>query len=122
MTASIPLSLVEGIFIIRDDDKVIGAFTTLDGLRVTLKAESYKTSGNIQIDIAALDDLDVDTVTHLVARELIGDCTDYEAWQHVNGGKFPWLEYWFDEFTTTAYKADIDRRIARHNEIFGRAA
>jgi len=117
MTASIPLSLVEGIFILRADDKVIGAFTTLDGLRVTLKAESYKTSGNIQIDIAALDDLDVDTVTHLVARELIGDCTDYEAWQHVNGGKFPWLEYWFDEFTTTAHKADIDRRVKRRDDL-----
>lgn len=116
MTATIPLSLIEGVFVLRND-RVIGVFTDLKSLATTLKGEAYKAAPALEIDIAALDDVDVETVTHLVARELIGDCTDYEAWQSVHGRTFPWLDFWFDELPT--FRADIDRRVKRHKEIHG---
>ena len=119
MTVAIELSLIQGLLIYRTGDKVIGLFQSLDVLEQFLTQETYKDAGEVSIDIAALDDCDAETVTHLVARQLMGYATSYEEWQHVTGRDFPFLEWWYDELTMPEYRNDIDRRVKRHHEIYG---
>lgn len=116
---SLELSMIQGVLIYRTGDKVIGVFQSLDVLEQFLTQERYKAAGEVSIDIAALDDCDAETVTHLVARQLMGSATSYEEWQHVTGREFPWLAYWYDELTMPEYRNDIDRRLARNKEIYG---
>lgn len=117
--ATIELSLIQGVLIYRTNDKIIGVFQSLDVLEEFLTQETYKSAGDSSIDIAALDDCDTETVTHLVAHQLMGSATSYEEWQHVTGREFPFLEFWYDELTMPEYRTDIDRRVSRHKEIYG---
>lgn len=115
--ASIELSLIQGNFVYRTGDKVLGVFQSLDVLEQFLTQETYKAAGEVYIDIVALDDCDAETVTHLVARQLMGYATSYEEWQLFTGREFPWLEYWFDAISL--YRADIEERLKREREIYG---
>jgi hypothetical protein len=111
------LSLVQGVYVISQQEKVCAVCTSIKLLTEWLDGVKYKDAADVRITLASVDDYDTDDVTHLIADDLMGDYKSYENYSSDQGHAFPWLEYWFDEITGSEFVRDIKRRTDRHREI-----
>jgi len=122
-----PLSLVQGIYVIMQGDKVVATANTLDLVHEWLDPVTYQEADKVRIFLSSVDDFDTDEITHLLANDMFSDdqhdagFASYAERVEITGEELAWLEFWFDEWGRV-HQADYDRRRLRANEISGKVA
>lgn len=117
------LSLVAGIYVIMQGDKLAATCNSLKLVHEWLDGVKYRDAINVKIFLSDFEgDFTNDDITHLIACEGFSDdlgheYASYAAWTAATGYTSPWLEFWFDEWDPKIHGTNVAIRLKRYNEI-----
>ncbi len=117
------LSLVSGIYVIMQGDKLAATCNSLKLVHEWLDGVKYFDAHLVKICLSDIDgDFTSDDITHLLAGDMFSDESTneyraYQEWKELTGRHLQWLEFWFDEWDPRTHGADLAKRLKRYNEI-----
>lgn len=111
------LSLVSGIYVIMQGDKLAATCNSLKLVHEWLDGVKYEEAHEVKIYLSDFEgDFTNDDVTSLIAGDEFEDCNTYGEWVESGGYTSQWLEYWFDAYGSLQ-SSDYNARLKRYNEI-----
>ena len=113
------LSLVTGIYVIMQGDKLAATCNSLKLVHEWLDGVKYEEAHEVKIYLSDFEgDFTNDDVTLLIVDDLwASEPTSYARWVEYFGYELPFLDFWFDTWGPTVHGGSIAARLKRYNEI-----
>ena len=117
------LSLVSGLYVIMQGDKLAATCNSLKLVHEWLDGVKYEEAHEVKIYLSDFEgNFTNDDVTALLASDLFETITGFSYRTYAErveftGHKLPWLEFWFDEWDPKIHGPDKLNRLKRYNEI-----